>query len=147
MRNRLVILGCAALAGLIAASCGPTTVSPTAGPTARPTPVPTPTTSPEEMQAKVWAARDAALAYVTREYGDQAPALDLTWSERLATPAGIVGATTYEYSAGDWLVTIVYPIVPPEETIYQVIMTNERSGFHWEGEVNARGKVRELISR
>jgi putative hemolysin len=83
------------------------------------------------------AARDAALAYAREQYGAQAPAPGLTWEEEFTTPEGTVGSGTYQYTAGDWVVTVFYPIVAPENVVYHVVIVNEITGFLWEGEVDA----------
>jgi hypothetical protein len=42
------------------------------------------------------------------------------------------------------LISVDFPVLAPQATIYQVIADNEASGFHWQGEVNARGEVTEM---
>jgi len=100
----------------------------------------------EEPPDEVQAARDVALAYVSGRYGGQAPALGLTWTEEFITPEGLVGSGTFQYTAGDWVVTISYPIVAPEAVIYQVAVANQTTGFQWEGEVNAVLQVTETLA-
>lgn len=39
-------------------------------------------------------ARDAVLAYLTENYGDEAPAGDLAWTEKQTKPEGLVGGET-----------------------------------------------------
>ncbi len=94
----------------------------------------------------VLAARDAALAYVRERYVDSAPPSDLTWTRERKTAEGIVGAETYEYRSGFWAVTISYPVVAPESVLYQVEISNESSGFQWQGEVDAQGDVTETAA-
>jgi putative hemolysin len=91
-------------------------------------------------------ARDAALAYIVGRYGDQAPAPELVWTEEAITPEGLVGSPSFQYSAGDWGITVSFPLVAPQATIYQVVMSNRATGFQWEGEVDAAGQVKELVS-
>jgi serpin B len=152
----------ALLVGPVLGGCGPAATSiptpapesdepapvPTAPESDDPTPVPT---APEEEPGGEEAmdfgpvfARDAALAYLAATYGQRAPALDLAWTEKDTTPTNIVGGSSVEYRAGNWVLTVQYPIVLPENTIYQVT-ADDGSGFHWEGEVNAGGEVRELV--
>lgn len=97
-----------------------------------------------EAPEPVLVARDAALYYVVDNYGLQGLGSGLAWQEERITPQGIVGATQLRYTAGIWVVEISYPIVVPEATIYQVAVTNQSTGFHWEGEVDAHGTVTEL---
>ena len=89
-------------------------------------------------------ARGAALAYLAQAYGAEAPSLELDWSEEIITPKQQVGASSFQYSAADWVVTVSFPIVAPEATIYRVVATNQDSGFQWEGEVDTWGQVREI---
>jgi hypothetical protein len=95
---------------------------------------------------KVRTARDVALAYVSGRYGEQAPALGLTWTEEFITPEALVGSGTFQYTAEDWVVTITYPLVAPEAVIYQVVVANQTTGFQWEGEVNAVLQVTETLA-
>lgn len=90
------------------------------------------------------AARDAALAHVAQNYGERVePGPGQVWEEKRTTPEGLVGAETLELSTGDWIVTISYPVVAPDATIYQVVVVNQATGFRWEGEVDAAGQVTE----
>jgi putative hemolysin len=72
------------------------------------------------------------------------PLSELKWSEEDLTPQDLVGSSTVRYTAGDWVVTVTYPIVAPEDTIYQVGIVNSASGLTWSGEVDAEGNVREV---
>ncbi len=135
MKSKLSTLGLVIiLSALTFSGCGPATPQPTEIPTA------TPTQAAVEAPDPV-RARDAALAYVSERYGEQAPALGLAWTEELTTPEGLVGSTTYQYTAEDWVVTVSYPIVRPDLTVYQVGVANDATGFHWEGQVDAAGRV------
>jgi hypothetical protein len=42
------------------------------------------------------------------------------------------------------VVTVSYPVVLPENTIYTISVANESTGFQWEGEVDAQGTLTEL---
>jgi hypothetical protein len=142
------------LSTLIVSGCGPTTAEPTTVPTtevATEQPTTVPTATPTEVAVEApdpQAARDAALAYVTENYGEQAPASGLTWTEEVITPEGLVGSSTFQYTpeegAGDWVVTVSFTLVAPQATIYQVVVANPTTGFRWEGEVDASGEVTEL---
>ena len=88
-------------------------------------------------------ARDAVLAYVQARYGADAPAADLTWTEEHARPAEMVGGEAYQYKASDWLITVSYPVVLPEQTVYTIKMANVATGFGWEGQVGPVGQVNE----
>jgi putative hemolysin len=107
-----------------------------------PTPTPVPTEQASRPSDPV-SARDAILAYLVEKYGAEAPAADLSWAEKHAKPEGLVGEESYEYTAGDWLIAISYPVVAPENVFYTVTVTNQVTGFHWEGKVDAQEQVTE----
>ena len=135
--------GLPVFAGLLLVACAmPTPVEIMATATPPPAEIPTaPTEVAVELPDDVRAARDAALAYLSEHYGDQAPAPGLTWAAKPTTPEGLVGAASYEFTSGDWVVTLSHPVVPPEMRMYQVTVTNQATGFQWEGEVDAAGQV------
>lgn len=97
-----------------------------------------------EAPEHVLLARDAALGYVSEEYGQSGLGSGLAWEEQRITPEGIVGAETYQYTTADWVVSVSYPVVAPEMMVYQVSVVNRSTGFQWEGEVDAHGTVTEL---
>jgi len=108
-------------------------------PTEEPGPVePAPVNLPDAAMA-----RDAVLAYITAHDGPSAPAAGMAWNEENATPGGLVGGTTFRYTAEGWTVTVSYPIVAPEYTLYHVQVVEGASGFTWQGEVDATGSVTE----
>jgi len=144
MSSRLSILGLVLiLCGLVFGGCAPVTEQPTELPTA------TPTAAAVEGSDPV-RARDAALAYVVGHYGEQAPPPGLPWTEERTTPEGLVGSETFQYTAEDWAVTISYPVVAPEDVVYDVVykivVENQTTGFQWEGEVDAAGQVTETAA-
>ena len=61
---------------------------------------------------------------------------DLAWSERNVTQEGLVGGSTFEYTAGDWVVRVSFPVVNPADTIYTVAIANTATGYEWAGEVD-----------
>jgi hypothetical protein len=152
MQGKRYLLGLVLiLSTLSVGGCTPSTPEPTAVPTSAPTEAvvetPSPTSVPTEVAVEVpdpVRARDVALAYASGRYGEQAPALGLAWTEESITPEGLVGASTFEYSAAGWVVTVSFPVVAPQATIYTVVMANQATGFQWEGEVDASGEVTEL---
>jgi hypothetical protein len=85
-------------------------------------------------------ARDAALAYIAENDGSTVPA-GLAWNEENVTPEDLLGSTTLRYTVEGWTVTVSYPIVAPEYTVYHVQVVNGASGYTWEGEVDATGAV------
>jgi hypothetical protein len=156
MRSKWLALGFVlVLSALILSGCGSSEAEPTALPTAVPTEVATeqptevPTATPTEVAVEApdpVRARDVALAYVSGRYGEQAPTLGLTWAEENITPEGLVGSSSFQYTAGDWVVTVSFPLVAPQATIYQVVATNQTTGFQWEGKVDAAGQVTEALA-
>ena len=143
LKFRLLLAGALFMSGCRGATVAPMaapTVVPTVAPTIAPTTAPTaaPTTGPTVDRTGV---RDAALEYVRDRYGADAPAADLTWTEQYAKPAELVGGEVYQYTVGDWLITISYPVVLPELTVYTVKMANLATGFGWEGQVGGDGLV------
>ena len=100
----------------------------------------------DEAPAPVLAAFDAALAFVQKGFLDDAPEDGLAWSAKRTTPEGLLGSESYQLTADGWLVTISFPVVAPENVIYQVSMEKDATGFVWRGEVRPSGDVTELMS-
>jgi len=138
----LPVLGAIAMGGcnfpVLLAADTPTPALPTAVATEVPTQEPE-----DEFQA---AARDAALEYLREAYPEDAPAGNLTWKVENITKEGLVGSSTYQYTAEDWVIILTAPVVAPEAVIYHVEIMNNVSSFHWEGEVDANGNVTEISS-
>jgi len=107
--------------------------------TPTPTPVVTPTTDLEVADAAD--ARDAALAYLRQHEPQNAPVSGITWREEDVTPPGLVGAATKEFTADEWTIRISYPVVLPENTVYEVVVSSATLGWHWKGNVKADGSV------
>ena len=109
-------------------------------PAATPTPEPP---APIDIADVVIEAREAALSFVFKTYGEQVfPAPGSNWATRRTTPDGMVGSESFEFTAGDITVAISYPVVAPQNVIYRVVV-DKTSGFHWEGQVDANGAVTE----
>ncbi|MFC1958794.1 DUF3221 domain-containing protein [Chloroflexota bacterium] len=89
-------------------------------------------------------ARDAALSYLDNRYTNSVPEKGLAWQEYVTTPEGLIGSETRGFISGEWMVTVYYPLVLPENTVYDVIVINMESGWHWKGNVKAEGNVTEL---
>lgn len=94
----------------------------------------------------VLTAHGAALNYVSEHYGEQAPGPDLTWEGGRATPEGLIGGETFQYTADDWVVTITYPVVAPENVVYHIVVANPTTGFQWEGELDAERYLTETAA-
>lgn len=100
------------------------------------TPAPTPTAAaviPDEALG----ARDAALVYVRQSYADKAPPDGVTWLGRSSSPEDLVGASSYEFAGGVWLMTVQFPLVSPDAMVYEIGLGNEDAGFLWTGKLSA----------
>jgi putative hemolysin len=85
--------------------------------------------------------RDIALAYIRANHQIALP--EAGWIEEDITPEGLVGTSTFQYTADSWVVTVSFPIVAPDVTIYTVVVTDQATGFQWEGEIDVAGRVTE----
>jgi hypothetical protein len=97
----------------------------------------------EQTPVEVLVARDTALIYVRGKYGEEAPQSGLEWSVVRETPEGLVGASTFRFESQDWTITVVFPIVALDATIYSIELINATTGFQWGGQVDAQGNVTE----
>jgi hypothetical protein len=147
----VLILSVLAVSGCGSSADQPTTSTPVVvEPSVTPTSegkhiIPTPT--PHEGIDLVWAARAAALRYILEQYGEQVyPPPGTGWLQENITPDGLIGSTTYRFTAKDLIVTVSFPLVAPDATIYQVSVENTATGFRWEGEVDAAGQVTDLAA-
>ncbi len=121
------------IAGWLLAACGALTPA---------SPVPNVTDeSPPEIPAGVLQAHSAALAYLAQRDPANAPPAGLTWKSEIIDTQGLVGATHYRYTSSPWVMVIVVPVVAPDSTIYQIQVTNDQTGFTWEGSVDKSGAV------
>jgi len=138
MKNRLMNLALLLMVGTLAlGACAPATDSPS--------PLPTPQTGGQPSRpSDPVGARDTVLAHLAGSYPGLAPAPSLAWTEKRTTPQELVGGEGYEYTAGDWVITVSYPVVAPESVVYTIVVANKKTGFHWEGQVDAAGQVTEL---
>jgi len=89
-------------------------------------------------------ARDAVLAHLAEQDERYAPASSgLQWTERNVTPQQRLGGSTFQYTAKKWRVTVAFPIVAPQSTLYQVVVENDALDLRWEGQINAAGEIAE----
>jgi hypothetical protein len=136
MKSKIIDLGLVLLVGtLVISGCTPASSTPT--PTAA---------EPSARPSDPVGARDAVLAYLAENYGGEAPAAGLAWTETHTKPEGLVGGESYEYTAGDWLITVSYPVVAPENVVYTIAVSNPATGFRWEGQADAQLQVTETSS-
>ncbi len=90
--------------------------------------------------------RDAALAYLDRQYGLEMPR-DSNWAEEVVTPEKLVGSHAVEYTSANWdgMVQVSMPVVAPQYVVYTVVVNDPATGFEWEGKVDAMGNVSETV--
>ena len=105
-----------------------------------------PDSAPQLAVDSPQAARNAAMLYIRDHHGLFVPLKDEAWVEEMITPEGVVGSSAYQFISGNWSVSVIYPILAPEETIYTVLVTNKGINFTWEGMVDAFGQVSETSS-
>jgi hypothetical protein len=87
------------------------------------------------------AARQTALDFLQNSYGSYAPPVGANWVGGEMPSDGLVGSTRFQYTAAGWVVSVSYPLVAPEATLYTVDAVCEAIGFSWQGLVDASGKV------
>ncbi len=98
----------------------------------------------EAPPVSVLVARDTVLNHLRSKYSDQIPSIEVGWKASLINGEGLVGASTYRFETLGWMMTIAYPIVAPEATIFTIEVYDATSGFHWIGQVDAQGNISEL---
>jgi putative hemolysin len=95
----------------------------------------------------VVARRDAVLAYVAEQYGNGAPTPELEWQlaslEESIAPEGSPAEVVYHFTAGDWTVTVSYPVGMAGPIVYSAELGNPVTGFEWKGMVDTSGQVTE----
>jgi hypothetical protein len=98
------------------------------------TPTPTPT-QPPNLPAEVLAARDAALDFLRQIYPDKAPLAGIGWAGRDTTPPGTPGLSSYEFTSGNWLMTVWIPVLSVQTVIYEMALDNQDIGLRWVGKL------------
>lgn len=83
--------------------------------------------SPEQV-------RDLTIRYLREVEKKNIPDLLTTsWTGGNETPEGLLGSSTFIYRAHDTVVTIKFPIVLPENTVYKITVES-RGELVWQGE-------------
>ena len=90
--------------------------------------------------AVVRAVHQKTLAHLRAAHASPPPA-DPSWSGSRTTEPGLAGSETYQFISAGWTLTISYPAVGPEVTVYWVTASNPNSGFHWYGRIDSAGHV------
>ena len=89
-------------------------------------------------------ARDVAITYLQKQAGENAPATDIEWDEENITPPSLVGHETIAFTSDEWTITVSYPVVLPENALYEIEVSSTKFGWHWKGIVKPDGSVTEL---
>ncbi len=101
-----------------------------------PTQEPTPGT---EAPDEVIEAREAVLDFLRDGANECVPPAGVGW--RASTGNAPEGFTVYRFTTGDCLMSVSYPQPPTPETIYHVTIGDTVTGFCWQANVSARGRV------
>ena len=78
-------------------------------------------------------ALDAALTYLREHEAQNAPGAGIEWQAEDVTPQEQEGVGIKEFTCDEWTVTVSYPVVPPENALYQVVVSSSKLGWHWKG--------------
>jgi hypothetical protein len=103
-----------------------------------------PATTPGPEVEDAVGAKDAALAYLREQKGQDVATADADWSCSDVTPYGLVGAATKELTTDGWTVRVFSTVVAPEYIVYTVTVTTLQGGWRWQGKVKPDGAVTEL---
>jgi len=95
----------------------------------------------EQSVLTSYQARDRAIAYLLEHYPDCGLPKEAIWNAARATPAGLLSHETIRYTYGDWQVEVSSPVIPFPD--YDVTVSNDTTGFTWQGTVRATGVIEE----
>ena len=99
--------------------------------------------SPSEVRSAA-EAKDVALDYLRENDAQNAPNSNLVWQEEDVTPQDWVGGVFKEFTSDKWTIRVSYPVVLPENTVYQVVVSSVKLGWHWKGTVEFDSSVTEI---
>ena len=139
MKKLMIITGLILVILLVPVSCA----APPA-PTPAPAPAPAPTPIEELVVKDALDARDAALKYLQEHEGNNTPGKDTVWQEEEVTPPGLVGSANKYFTSDEWTIEVSYPVVRPDLTVYKVVLSSIKLGWHWGGSVKTDGTVTEV---
>jgi len=108
-----------------------------------------PSPTPDLEISNASEAQDAALTYLREHYAQNAPSADIEWQEEDVTPRDkgghpVPGEMHTEFTSDEWTVRVTYAVLPPEHTVYQVVVSSITLGWHWKGSVKADGSLTEV---
>lgn len=89
-------------------------------------------------------ARDVALNHLRVHKDQDTPSEGAAWEEVDVTPPALIGAATKQFTYDSWIIRVSYPVVLPENTVYQATVLNTDLGWQWKGSVKADGTVTEV---
>lgn len=89
-------------------------------------------------------ARDVTLTYLRECEPQNAPGPEIIWQEESLTPPGLVGGVTKGFTSDEWTIIVSYAVLPPERTVYHVVVSSIKLGWHWKGDVKADGSLVEV---
>jgi hypothetical protein len=127
MASHKRLLGIMLISGFLAAAVAACSEVPS-------TPTLTPTV-PADVPSQVVAARDAALGFLRQRYLSRAPAAGVGWTGRNTNPPDVPGLPSYEFTSGDWVMTIWVPAISVHSVIYEMRLDNAATGFYWTGKL------------
>jgi len=88
-------------------------------------------------------AKDIAVQHVIDEYNElEGAATPREWSVSILNPAGMLSASTLEFTGAGWTVNVHYQVVL--EPVYEITVEYDNdAGFTWEGQVDSDGTIQE----
>jgi len=86
------------------------------------------------------------VAYLNHQSAENAPPINASWAKENITPDGLLGSSTFLFTSEQWQITVSYPIVLPENTIYEFEVVGYDSGWYWQGSITAKGQITENIT-
>jgi len=94
-------------------------------------------------------AVDVALSYLREHEPQNAPGAGIEWHEEDVTPRDegghpVPGGVNIEFTSNEWTVRVSYAVLPPERTVYHVVVSSIKLGWHWKGDVKADGSLVEV---
>jgi hypothetical protein len=100
-----------------------------------------------ELPEQIWEYQRALVAFLDEQYpGFGLPLLSSrAWDGRNVTEEGKLGAETYLFSNGTWVLQLTCPVVPEPSCTGR--LRHDEIGQLWQGEVDAEGRVTELEAR
>lgn len=86
-------------------------------------------------------AMDVALDYLWQQEPQNAPDKDVEWQKTTVNFPGPVGVVTKEFLSDDWTIRVSYAVLPLENAIYEVTVSNTELDWHWYSDVKADGTI------